>query len=60
MSLGIFPEDYLKASAYREISSADAGLKYPLLPEGLFYAPGNTQAIPTECIQKCLCIAQLP
>ncbi|EAS36249.3 phosphotransferase enzyme family protein [Coccidioides immitis RS] len=34
---------YLEAVAHREISCVDMGLRYPLMPEGLFYGPGQYQ-----------------
>ncbi|EFW21407.1 hypothetical protein D8B26_001612 [Coccidioides posadasii str. Silveira] len=34
---------YLEAVAHREISCVDMGLRYPLMPEGPFYGPGQYQ-----------------
>lgn len=39
-------KNYLKAIAHREIACVDAGLKYPVIPEGLFYGPRQYQPSP--------------
>ncbi|KAF2133876.1 phosphotransferase enzyme family protein [Dothidotthia symphoricarpi CBS 119687] len=36
-------EEYVAAVAYREIACAEKGLKYPRMPEGLFYGPRQYQ-----------------
>ncbi|EAW09982.1 phosphotransferase enzyme family protein [Aspergillus clavatus NRRL 1] len=35
--------EFMMAIARREIATAKAGLRYPLMPEGLFYGPGQYQ-----------------
>lgn len=40
--------EYMTAIARREISTAKAGLWYPLMPEGLFYGPRQYQ----PCLSK--------
>ncbi|KKZ63150.1 hypothetical protein EMCG_02527 [[Emmonsia] crescens] len=37
------PTEFMMSIAYREIACARAGIRYPLMPEGLFYGPGQYQ-----------------
>ncbi|PGH21558.1 hypothetical protein AJ80_03118 [Polytolypa hystricis UAMH7299] len=37
------PAEFMTAIAYREIACARAGLRYPLMPQGLFYGPRQYQ-----------------
>lgn len=41
--LGSTTTDFLSAVAHREIACANQQLKYPLIPEGLFYGPRQYQ-----------------
>lgn len=43
LETGSIPAEYLAAVAYREIACVNAGLKYPVMPEGLFYGPRQYQ-----------------
>ncbi|KAI1907660.1 hypothetical protein LOZ61_005992 [Ophidiomyces ophidiicola] len=42
------PTEYLAAIAYREAACVDAGLRYTVMPEGLFYGPRQYQPTPSK------------